>query len=165
MESEFMDQIQYLTFQLAGEEYAVDILSVKEIIPYSAITAIPQTPATIRGVINLRGSVVPVVDLAVKFGFAPTPLTNRTCIVILDVSLDGEATILGILVDSVNQVMEFLPENILPVPAFGTQVRTDFLQGMGNSGIKFVLILNIQKVLCAAEWVGAQPAPDSAYHL
>lgn len=155
-----MDQSQYLTFQLAGEEYAIDILSVKEIIPYGAITAIPQTPPAIRGVINLRGSVVPVVDLAVKFGFAPTPITNRTCTVILEVALDEEPTIVGVLVDAVNQVMEFPPENILPVPAFGTQVRVDFLHGMGNSGVKFVLILDIEKVLNATELIGAQTGPN-----
>lgn len=160
MESQFMDPTQYLTFQLAGEEYAIDILSVREIIPRGAITAIPQTPAAIRGVINLRGSVVPVVDLAIKLGLAPTPITNRACIVILEVALDEDPTIVGILVDSVNQVMEFLPENILPVPAFGTQVPMGFLHGMGNSGVKFVLILDIKNMLGATELIGA-PAVQS----
>ena len=164
MKIEFMDPTQYLTFQLAGEEYAIDILSVKEIIPYGTITALPQTPPAICGVINLRGSVVPVVDLAVKLGFAPTPITHRTCIVILEVALNAEATIVGVLVDSVSQVVEFLPENILPVPAFGTQVRIDFLHGIGNSGSKFVLILAIEKVLGATELMGAQAGvnPDDA---
>jgi len=164
MKIEFMDPTQYLTFQLAGEEYAIDILSVKEIIPYGTITALPQTPPAICGVINLRGSVVPVVDLAVKLGFAPTPITHRTCIVILEVALNAAATIVGVLVDAVSQVVEFLPENILPVPAFGTQVRIDFLHGIGNSGSKFVLILAIEKVLGAIELMGAQADvnPDDA---
>ena len=157
-----MDQTQHLTFQLAGEEYAIDILSVKEIIPYGVITVVPQTPPAIRGVINLRGSVVPVVDLAVKLGFTPTAITNRTCIVIVEVALNAEPTIVGVLVDSVSQVMEFLPGDILPVPAFGTQVRIDFLQGMGNSGVKFVLILDIEKVLGATEPIGAQAGVNRA---
>lgn len=157
-----MDQTQYLTFQLAGEEYAIDILSVREIIPFGVITVVPQTPPAIRGMINLRGNVVPVVDLAIKLGFVPTPITNRTCIVILEVALDEEPTIVGVLVDSVNQVIEFLAENILPVPAFGTQVRIDFLHGMGNSGVKFVLILHIEKVLGATEMLGAQAGASPA---
>jgi purine-binding chemotaxis protein CheW len=157
-----MDQPQYLTFQIAGEEYAIDILSVREIIPSCAITAVPQTPPAIRGMINLRGNVVPVVDLAIKLGFAPTPITNRTCIVVLEVALDEEPIIVGVLVDSVNQVIEFLTENILPVPAFGTQVRIDFLAGMGNSGVKFVLILDIEKVLGATEMIGAQAGANPA---
>jgi purine-binding chemotaxis protein CheW len=145
-----MDQNQYLTFQLAGEEYAVGILRVKEIITYGPLTTVPQAPPSVRGVINLRGNVVPVVDLAVKFGLPASPLTNRTCIVILEVDLNSEPTVIGILTDAVNQVIELLDEDILPVPAFGTQVRMDFLGGMGKAGAKFVLILEIEKVLAAA---------------
>ena len=144
-----MDATQYLTFQLAGEEYAVGILRVKEIIAYGPLTTVPQAPPALRGVINLRGSVVPVMDLAVKFGLPASPLTNRTCIVILEVELDGEPTVIGILTDAVNQVVELLDEYILPVPAFGTQARMDFLRGMGKAGAKFVLVLEIEKVLAA----------------
>jgi len=145
-----MDQNQYLTFQLAGEEYAVGILRVKEIIAYAPLTTVPQAPPAVRGVINLRGSVVPVVDLAVKFGLPASPLTNRTCIVILEVDFAGEPTEFGILTDAVNQVIELLDEDILPVPAFGTQMRMDFLRGMGKAGAKFVLVLEMEKVLATA---------------
>jgi purine-binding chemotaxis protein CheW len=142
---------QYLTFHLANEEYAVGILQVKEIIPCGALTKVPQTPPAIRGVINLRGSVVPVVDLAVKFGLAASAVTTRTCIVIVEVNLDGEQTIMGIMVDSVSQVIEFSADDILPAPPFGTHVSMNFLIGMGTAGNKFVLILDIDKVLSVAE--------------
>lgn len=157
-----MDQNQCLTFQLAGEEYAVSILRVKEIITYGPLTTVPHAPPSVKGVINLRGSVVPVVDLAVKFGRPASPLTNRTCIVILEVDLEGEPTVIGILTDAVNQVVELLDENILPVPAFGTQVRMDFLRGMGKAGAKFVLILEIEKVLAAAVSLNGATSAASA---
>ena len=141
------DQTQYLTFHLAGEEYAVGILKVKEIIEYGTLTRVPQTPAAVRGVINLRGNVVPVVDLAIKFGMPRSPLTNRTCIVIVEVDLDGEQSVIGIIADSVSQVVDLPSGDVLAPPAFGTRIRVDFLTGMGKSGNKFVLILDIEKVL------------------
>ena len=163
-EKNTMDQTQYLTFHLAGEEYAVGILQVKEIIAYGILTTVPQTPPSIRGVINLRGSVVPVVDLAVKFGLSAGAVTNRTCIVIVEVNLDGEPTVMGIVADSVSQVVDLAADDILPAPSFGTQVRMNFLHGMGKAGARFVLILNIDKVLSSMELnnsvsaAGAQPA-------
>jgi purine-binding chemotaxis protein CheW len=162
-EKNTMDQTQYLTFHLAGEEYAVGILQVKEIIVYGILTTVPQTPPSIRGVINLRGSVVPVVDLAVKFGLSAAAVTNRTCIVIVEVNLDGEPTVMGIVADSVSQVVDLAADDILPAPSFGTQVRMNFLHGMGKAGARFVLILNIDKVLSSTELsnsvsaAGAQP--------
>jgi purine-binding chemotaxis protein CheW len=143
------EDTQYLTFHLASEEYAVGILRVKEIIPYGTLTKVPQTPPSIRGVINLRGSVVPVVDLVFKFGLAASPVTDRTCIVIVEVSLDGEPTVMGIVADSVSQVIDLGAEDILAAPSFGTHVSMDFLRGMGNAGNKFVLILDIDKALSA----------------
>lgn len=154
-----MDQNQYLTFQLAGEEYAINILRVKEIIAYGPLTTVPQTPPSIRGVINLRGNVVPVVDLALKFGLNASLVTSRTCIVIVEANMDGERTVMGIIADSVSQVVELSAENILPAPAFGTQVRMNFLQGMGKAGVKFVLVLNIDKVLFSAD--GDDPVSTS----
>jgi purine-binding chemotaxis protein CheW len=144
-----MDANQYLTFQLAGEEYAVAIRRVKEIITYGPLTTVPQAPAAVRGMINLRGSVVAVIDLAIQFGLPASPPTNRTCIVILEVDFDGASTVIGILADAVNEVVEIFPEDILPVPAFGTTTRKDFLRGMGKAGAKFVLILTIENVLTA----------------
>lgn len=156
------DETQYLTFHLANEEYAVGILRVKEIIPYGALTKVPQTPPAIRGVINLRGSVVPVVDLALKFGLAASSVTTRTCIVIVEVNLDGEQTIMGMMADSVSQVIEFSDDDILPAPPFGTRVGMSFLGGMGKAGNKFVLILDIDKVLSAAELDGLAPQSSIA---
>ncbi len=143
------DQTQYLTFHLAGEEYAVGILQVKEIITYGILTKVPHTPASIRGVINLRGNVVPVVDLGVKFGLAASPVTDRTCIVIVEANINDTQTVVGVVADSVSQVISMSRDNILPAPAFGTRVRIDFLRGMGKSGEKFVLVLDIDKVLGA----------------
>jgi purine-binding chemotaxis protein CheW len=154
-----VNQAQYLTFQLAGEAYAVGILHVKEIIPYGALTVVPQTPPFIRGVINLRGSVVPVVDLALKFGLGASPVTHRTCIVIVEVSLDGERTVMGIIADSVSQVVELSADDILPPPPFGTKVKMNFLQGMGKAGARFLLILDLDRALSGAEFGnGALPS-------
>lgn len=146
-----VDQTQYLAFHLSGEEYAIGILRVKEIIEYDTLTKVPGTPPFIRGVINLRGSVVPVVDLAVKFGLPESAITRRTCIVIVEVDLEGERTLIGVIADAVSQVMDLLPEDIEAPPAFGTRVRVDYLQGMGKIGKKFVLILDIDRVLSAHE--------------
>ncbi len=154
---------QYLTFQVASEEYAIGILRVKEILEYDTLTKVPQTPSSIRGVINLRGSVVPVVDLAAKFGLPPRPVTKRTCIVIVEVNLGEAPIVIGILADAVNQVMDLTPADIEPPPAFGTAVRVDYLQGMGKVGKKFVLLLDVDRVLSAPELLGpsfsaAEPA-------
>ena len=143
------DQTQYLTFHLAGEEYAVGILQVKEIITYGTLTKVPHTPPSIRGVINLRGNVVPVVDLGLKFGLAASPVTDRTCIVIVETNINDAHMVMGIVADSVSQVITMSGDSILPAPSFGTQVRMDFLRGMGKSGDKFVLVLDIDKVLGA----------------
>jgi purine-binding chemotaxis protein CheW len=146
---------QVLTFRIAGEEYAVGILSVREIIEYEAVTRVPATPVWIRGVINLRGSVVPVIDLAVKLGLPETRVTRRTCIVIVEAELEGEPAVLGILVDSVHQVIELTPGEIEPPPAFGTPVRADFLLGMAKTGPRFALLLDIVRVLAADELLQA----------
>ncbi len=156
-----LEQTQYLTFQLAGEEYAIGILQVKEIIPYVTLTAVPQTPASIRGVINLRGSVVPVIDLAVKLGLSPKPITARSCIVIVETKIATGNLIMGVIADSVSQVIDLSPQEISATPAFGTGVRIDFLHGIGRSGQKFVLVLDIDKVL-ASDDAGAEPRAKSA---
>jgi len=150
------EQTQYLTFYLAGEEYAIGILQVKEILEYDTLTKVPQTPPSIRGVINLRGSVVPVVDLAAKFGLPASPVTKRTCIVIVEVDLAGQRTVMGVLADAVSQVMDLTAADIEAPPAFGTSVRVDYLQGMGKVGKKFVLILDVDRVLSAPELLAAE---------
>src|SRR5574341_385966 len=152
MENE-SEQTQYLTFQLAGEEYAIGILQVKEIIAYGTLTKVPQTPRSIRGVINLRGNVVPVADLAVKFGLPPSQVTDRSCVIIVETNPEGEKSVMGIVADSVNQVIDLPAQEILPAPTFGTQIRLDFLRGMGKAGLKFVLVLDIDKVLAAEDMI------------
>jgi len=144
-------QQQYLTFFLEDEEYAVNIQRVKEIIEYTTVTKVPKVPQWIRGVINLRGNVVPVVDLAVRFGLEERPITKTTCIVIVEVQQDSERTVMGVIADAVNQVIDLAPKDIEEPPAFGTRVRLEYLFGMGKLGKKFALILNIDTVLSTAE--------------
>ncbi|QRN98403.1 chemotaxis protein CheW [Archangium violaceum] len=145
--------MQYLSFILAGEEYALGILQVKEIIEYDTVTRIPGAPVWVRGVFNLRGSVVPVVDVAVKLGMPPATLTRWSCIVVVELKLNGERLVLGLLADAIGQVMELDPGEVVPPPSFGTPVHVDYLMGMGRpgGGKKFVLLMDIDKVLSSQE--------------
>jgi purine-binding chemotaxis protein CheW len=154
-------QHQYLTFAVSGDEYAVAILRVKEIIAFDAITRVPRTPAFIRGVINLRGSVVPVIDVAQKFGYGETAPARSTCIVIVEATIDAQPLVLGLLVDAVSEVVELQPDDIQPPPRFGTKVDIDYLVGMGRAGQRFVLVLDIDKVLAANEVIAAIEASDA----
>ena len=143
---------QYLTFLLGGEMFAVGILNVKEIIEYGNLTQIPLMPSFIRGVINLRGAVVPVIDLAARFGGAASTPGRRSCIVIVEVAGDdGARHDIGVLVDAVSEVLDIPPAEIEPPPSFGAQIRADFIFGMGKVGGKFVIILCIDKVLSVEE--------------
>ena len=146
---------QYLTFALSGEMFAVGILNVKEIIEYGSLTEIPMMPSFIRGVINLRGSVVPVIDLAARFGGKSAEAGKRTCIVIVEVSDEiGDQTSrhdIGIMVDAVSEVLDIPGSEIEPPPTFGARIRADFIFGMGKVAGKFVIILNIDKVLSIEE--------------
>ena len=152
---------QYLTFQLAGEMFAVGILNVKEIIEYGHLTEIPMMPAFIRGVINLRGSVVPVIDLSARFGGKSTEVSRRTCIVIVEVTDEDTRHDIGIMVDAVSEVLDIPGSEIEPPPAFGAKIRADFIFGMGKVAGKFVIILNINKVLSVEEiaQITSTPAP------
>ncbi|MGO8795078.1 MAG: chemotaxis protein CheW [Candidatus Sulfotelmatobacter sp.] len=154
---------QYLTFFIAGEEYAVNILKVKEIIEYDTITAVPNTAPWIRGVTNLRGNVVPVIDLAVKFGLPPSNTSKFSCIVITEVSYDGDKLTMGVIADSVSQVLDFLENEVEPPPPFGTRLRIEFLLGMGRMGKKFCLILDIDKVLSADELLAVTDSTDASH--
>ena len=142
---------QYLTFQLGGEMFAVGILNVKEIIEYGHLTEIPMMPAFIRGVINLRGAVVPVIDLAARFGGKTTEVARRTCIVILEGADQDFRSDIGIMVDAVSEVLEIPASEIEPPPSFGAKIRADFIFGMGKVAGKFVIILNINSVLSVEE--------------
>jgi purine-binding chemotaxis protein CheW len=142
---------QYLTFFLAGEEYAISILQVTDIIECGAVTKVPGTPSWIRGVHNLRGAVVPVIDLAVKFGMPPTVVTRRTCVVIIELHVDDDSMIMGVMADSVHQVIELGADDIQPAPAFGPRVSVDCIVGMGSTNGKFITILDIDHVLTSSE--------------
>jgi purine-binding chemotaxis protein CheW len=138
---------QYLTFLLGGEMFAIGILAIKEIIEYGNLTEVPMMPEFIRGVINLRGAVVPVVDLSARFGRKRTEVTRRTCIVIVEVVSEDEKHDIGVVVDAVSEVLEIPDGEIEPAPSFGTKIRTDFIDGMGKVSSKFVIILNVDNVL------------------
>ena len=139
--------VQYLTFLTAGEEYAISIVKIREIIEYEVVTTVPNTPQWISGVTNLRGKVIPVVDLAVKFGLPASRVSKFSCIIITDVLFQGENLTMGVLADSVSQVIDLSADEIEKTPPFGTRVKTEYLLGMGALGKKFCLILDIDKVL------------------
>jgi purine-binding chemotaxis protein CheW len=151
----------YLTFFIAGEEYGVPILRVREILGLdpTTLTRVPAAPRCVRGVINLRGSVVPVADLAIQFGQPECAITKLTCVVVVEVAFEGELTVMGLLVDAVNQTMELTRDEVEAAPQFGTIARADYLLGMANVGKKFVLLLEIDRVLSASE---LRAAPRSA---
>lgn len=142
---------QFLTFTLGSEMFAVGTLSVKEIIEYGQLTEVPMMPDFIRGVINLRGAVVPVIDLGARFGRGETKITRRTCIVIIEVPTGDEKQDIGVVVDAVSEVLEIPSSEIEPPPAFGAKIRTDFIQGMGKVNGKFVILLDVGKVLSVEE--------------
>jgi len=142
---------QYLTFTLGGELFAIGILGIKEIIEYSSLTQVPMMPAYLRGVINLRGAVVPVADLLVRFGKQPSEVTKRTCIVIIEINANGERQDVGVVVDTVDSVLDIPGSEIEPPPAFGTRIATHFIQGMGKVNGRFVILLDVNFVLGADE--------------
>jgi len=148
-----LSTVQYLTFMTAREEYAIGIVKVSEIVEYEDVTTVPNTPIWIRGVTNLRGKVVPVVDLAVKFGLPASGISKFSCIIIAEVMFQGEKLTMGVLADSVSQVIELSADEIEEAPPFGTRVKTEYLLGMGALGKKFCLILDIDKVLSADEFL------------
>ena len=162
---------QYLTFALHGEMFAVGILNVREIIEYGTLTEIPMMPPFIRGVINLRGRVVPVIDLSARFGGKASEVGKRTCIVIVELAAGDERRELGIIVDAVSEVLEIPQEEIEPPPSFGAKIRADFIAGMGKVNGKFVIILRIDRALSSDDLAAlniiddsskALPPPDSA---
>ena len=153
---------QYLTFTLGGEMYALGILNIKEIIEYGAITAVQMMPAFVRGVTNVRGAVVPVIDLQARFARKPSAVTKRTCIVSVEIEAGGERHDIGVVVDAVNEVLEIPASEIEPAPVFGAKIRADFIEGMGKVGGKFVIILNVARVLSIEEIAAlAQAGPGA----
>ncbi|HEY8906003.1 MAG TPA: chemotaxis protein CheW [Rhodoferax sp.] len=147
------EEKQYLTFMLGGEMFSIGILSIKEIIWYANLTEVPMMPACIRGVINLRGAVVPVMDLSNRFGKPSTPVIKSTCIVIVEVptGVEGEHQNMGVVVDSVQAVLEIPTSEIEPAPSFGAKIRPDFIEGIAKVNGKFVILLNVNRVLSTEE--------------
>jgi purine-binding chemotaxis protein CheW len=142
---------QYLTFKLGEEMFALDIAKVREVLDFTTVTRVPGTSDFMRGVINLRGSVVPVVDLRCKFNMAPSENTRNTCIIISEVTVDGDTTVLGALADSVQEVLDLEPGSIAPAPRIGTKLNTEFIRGMGKQNERFIIILDIDKVFSMDE--------------
>lgn len=165
------DTRQYLTQQLCGERYALPLSRAREVLRYGPVTPVPGVPPSIRGVIHVRGRVVPVVDLAVRFGRPPREPTPWTCFVLVEVEVEGEPTVLGMMVDAVDSVVELAPGDVLPPPAFGTAVRTEFLLGMSRLGDGILLLLDVDRVLAhhelleagaLAAWKAETPGPGDA---
>ncbi len=142
---------QYLTFKLEDEVFALDISKVREVLDFTTVTKVPRTPDFMRGVINLRGSVVPVVDMRLKFGMSATGQTVNTCIIIVEINLDGERLVLGALADSVQEVIELEPGQIEPPPRLGTRLNTEFIRGMGKRDEQFIIILEIDRIFSTDE--------------
>ncbi|MGS0756565.1 chemotaxis protein CheW [Roseateles sp. GG27B] len=151
---------QYLTFLVGTEVFGIGILAVKEIIEYRGMTEVPLTPACVRGVINLRGAVVPVVDLQARFGRASSAVSKRSCIVIVEVQTDDSRAVIGVLVDAVNAVLDIAAAEIEPPPNFGTRIRRDFIHGMGKVKDRFVILLNVDEVLALDELGRFEPNPS-----
>ena len=153
----------YLTFILGEEVFAVDVQKVREVLDFTSITKVPRTPDFMRGVINLRGRVVPVIDMRLKFGMEGTEEAVDTCVIVMEVCLDDETTVIGALADSVKEVFDLDPEQIEPPPRIGTSLNTEFIHGMGKHNEQFIIILDIDRVFSADELTlvgaaGAQPA-------
>lgn len=150
-DNKITDIKQYLTFKLNEEIFGVDVAQVREILDCLKITKIPQTPDFMCGVINLRGSVVPVIDMRLKFGMNLAEKTVNTCIIVMEITLDSEKTLLGALVDSVQEVFELDPNQIESPPKLGTRLNTGFIKGMGKRDGKFIILLNLGKIFSAEE--------------
>jgi purine-binding chemotaxis protein CheW len=146
MESELMGTTQYLTFKLGDEVFALDIGKVREVLDFTGVTKVPQTPDFMRGVINLRGNVVPVMDMRLKFDLSRTEKTVNTCVIITEIDVDGETTVVGAMADSVQEVLDLEPDQIEPPPRIGAKLSTDYVMGMGKHNDQFIIILNIDKV-------------------
>ncbi|HEY6872325.1 MAG TPA: chemotaxis protein CheW [Geobacteraceae bacterium] len=157
------EAIQYLTFTLAEELFALDIAKVREVLDYTAVTRVPGTPEFMRGVINLRGSVVPVVDMRLKFGMPATERGVNTCIIIVEVAVDGETTVLGAMADAVQEVLELEPDLIEPPPRIGTRLNIEFIRGMGKRDEAFLIILDIDRVFSLDELTAARGMEEEAH--
>jgi purine-binding chemotaxis protein CheW len=159
----------YLTFTLDQEDFAVDVTGVREVLDYTTVTRVPRTPVFMKGVINLRGSVVPVVDLRLKFGLPEREKTVDTCVIVLEIEMDGELMVIGAIADSVKEVFELDPGEIEPPPRLGTRFETEFISGMGKHNDNFIIILDVNKVFSGQELdlfrQSEEPLPERAQEI
>lgn len=153
---------QYLTFRLGSESYSIDVHQVREVLDDTEVTRVPQTPDFMLGVINLRGSVVPVVDLRQRFGMAAAELTRDSCVIVMEIAIEGEKAVVGALVDAVEEVLDIHADAIEPPPRLGSRVNIEFLRGMGKRGEGFVMILDIDRIFSAEEVDFFHTAQDEA---
>ena len=158
---EIIDVSTYLTFGLGEETFSLDVKNVREVLDLSEITRVPRTPDFMRGVINLRGAVVPVVDMRIRFGLPVQEDTVDTCIIVVEVNLDGETTVIGALADSVREVFDISDDEIEPPPSIGMQLNTDFIRGMGKQGEEFIIILDVNRIFSSEELIHFQGGMDS----
>jgi purine-binding chemotaxis protein CheW len=157
MSEETTQAKQYLTFRLGEDVFALEIGKVREVMDFNSVTKVPRTPDFMRGVINLRGSVVPVMDMNLKFEMGATEKTVNTCIIIVEITVDSETVVVGALADSVQEVLELEPGQIEPAPRIGTRLNTEFIKGMGKQGEQFLIILDIDRVFSFEELNALQP--------
>ena len=158
--TEITETTQFLTFSLAEDVFAIDVVMAREVLDLCDVTRVPQTPDYMLGVINLRGSVVPVIDMRLKFGMNAAEQTRDSCIVVVEVDVDGESVVVGALADSVREVIDLEPSQIEPPPRIGTRLKTEFIKGMGNLEDRFVIILDINRVFSAEELALVQGLSD-----
>ena len=151
MEKKNQEESQYLTFLSGTEVFGIGILHVKEIKEYASVTTIPMMPDYVKGVINLRGNVVPIIDLPVRFGREKSIISKRTCIIIVEIAFEDESMDIGILVDAVNEVIDIPADLIEPPPSFGSKIRIEFIEGIGKLENQFVILLNVNKTLSVSE--------------
>lgn len=155
---------QYLTFIVRDEDFAVEIYKVREVVDFTKFTRVPRMPEYLSGVINLRGNVVPIIDLGLRLGMAPIEKTVNTCIMIMEISVDGEGmpVHIGVLSDAVQEVVDLTPDKIEAVPKMGTKLNTDFIKGMGRQGEKFIILLDIDRLLSSENERKGTPGPATA---
>lgn len=156
--SSITQSVQYITFRLGDELFAINVAQVREVLDLTVITKVPTAPAFMRGVVNVRGSAIPVVDLRQRFGLAPTPETVNTRILVLEIEIEGENAVLGGIADSVHEVIELEPSQIVPPPTIAMRWRSEFIQGMGKRGDEFIILLDINAVFSVVEITNTQMA-------
>ncbi len=153
---------QYLSFQLDGETFALEIAKVREVLEFVGVTRVPRSPDFMRGVINLRGAVVPVIDLKSRFGVGRTERETDTCVIIVELLVEEEATVVGVLADSVQEVFDLESEEIQPPPSVGSWINTDFVRGMGKRDDNFLMLLDLDRVFSTGEMDSALAAVEAA---